>query len=109
VADWRSCPASFDVAEVFKGRVASDRLPRSFVSTECGEDLFLFADLRDRVVIAIGYKGANGYGMDPVWAIRDGGRVRSASVEGGGRTYAELAAALRGDLPPTAPQGSTCI
>jgi len=29
-------------------------------------------------------------------------------VEGGGRTYAELAAALRGDLPPThATGGST--
>jgi len=42
------------VTEVFKGRVASDPLTRPFVSNECGDDLFLFSDVGDRVVIAIG-------------------------------------------------------
>lgn len=61
----------------------------------------MYADVRDRVVIARGYVDARGFRMDPRWVIRHDGRVRAASVEGGGRTFTDLAAVLRGDMPPT--------
>jgi len=104
--DGRLDHVTIDVIEAFKGQV-SDPVTRALVTNACRDDLSPYSlDIGDRIVVALGYHEYD-MRLDPVWVFRDDGRVRAASVEGGGRTYAELTAVLRGDLPPTDGPGGT--
>jgi len=92
---------TIDITRVFKGRVAADPLTRTYTASGCGDDLHVYhARVGSTVIIAIGTTD-HGRVIDPVWVFRDDGRLWAASVEGGGRTYAEVAATLVGILPPT--------